>query len=95
MHQLWAIMLRNSSDTFISQSTTRKFLDTLEDLLSSSKTSPVVRERLLEVVAAAAFASGKSESSFSLVRCVDADGADIQTQIRATSATGSRACGNG
>ncbi|KAJ7312516.1 hypothetical protein DFH08DRAFT_973585 [Mycena albidolilacea] len=27
-------MLRNSSDTFISQSTSRKFLDTLEDLLA-------------------------------------------------------------
>ncbi|KAF5314297.1 hypothetical protein D9619_011864 [Psilocybe cf. subviscida] len=56
--RLWAIMLRNSSDTFISQSTSRKFLDTLEDLLQSSRTSPVVRERLLEVVAAAAYASG-------------------------------------
>ena len=54
-------MLRNSSDMFISQSTSRKFLDTLEDLLSSSRTSPVVRERLLEVVAAAAYASGSSE----------------------------------
>lgn len=56
-------MLRNSSDTFISQSTSRKFLDTLEDLLQSSRTSPVVRERLLEVVAAAAYASGASKSS--------------------------------
>ncbi|KAF8175150.1 hypothetical protein BJ912DRAFT_37738 [Pholiota molesta] len=59
--RLWAIMLRNSTETFISQSTSRKFLDTLEDLLSSSKTSPVVRERLLEVVAAAAYASGKNQ----------------------------------
>jgi len=55
-------MLRNSSDMFISQSTSRKFLDTLEDLLSSSRTSPVVRERLLEIVAAAAYASGNSKS---------------------------------
>lgn len=60
--QLWAIMLRNCSDIFIVQSRQRKFLDTLEELLSSPKTSPVVRERLLEVVAAAAFASGTSES---------------------------------
>ncbi|KAF8961590.1 hypothetical protein BDZ97DRAFT_1190000 [Flammula alnicola] len=59
--RLWAIMLRNSSDTFISQSTSRKFLDTLEDLLNSSRTSPVVRERLLEVVAAAAYASGSKK----------------------------------
>lgn len=58
--KLWAIMLRNSSDTFISQSTSRKFLDTLEDLLNSSKTSPVVRERVLDVIAAAAYASGSS-----------------------------------
>lgn len=58
--QLWAIMLRNSSELFISQSTTRKFLDTLEDLLTTPKTSPVVRERLLNVVAAAAYASGNS-----------------------------------
>lgn len=54
-------MLRNSSEIFISQSTSRKFLDVIEDLLSSSRTSPVVRERLLEVVAAAAYASGSSE----------------------------------
>ncbi|KDR74102.1 hypothetical protein GALMADRAFT_250888 [Galerina marginata CBS 339.88] len=60
--RLWAIMLRNSSDIFISQSTSRKFLDTLEDLLSSSRTSPVVRERLLEVVAAAAYASGNKKA---------------------------------
>ncbi|KAF9556442.1 hypothetical protein CPC08DRAFT_820448 [Agrocybe pediades] len=59
--RLWAIMLRNSSDMFISQSTSRKFLDTIEDLLSSSRTSPVVRERLLEIVAAAAYASGNKK----------------------------------
>ncbi|KJA13530.1 hypothetical protein HYPSUDRAFT_122179, partial [Hypholoma sublateritium FD-334 SS-4] len=59
--RLWAIMLRNCSDTFISQSRQRKFLDTLEELLNSPKTSPVVRERLLEVVAAASFASGTNQ----------------------------------
>ena len=52
-------MLRNSTDVFIRQSMSRKFLEVLEDLLSSSRTSPVVRERLLEVVAAAAYASSK------------------------------------
>ncbi|KAJ7664207.1 hypothetical protein B0H17DRAFT_1184774 [Mycena rosella] len=51
--RIWALMLRNS-DTFISQSTSRKFLDTLEDLLISLRTSPVVRERVMDVVAAAA-----------------------------------------
>lgn len=58
--QLWAVMLRNSSELFISQSTARKFLDTLEDLLTSPRTSPVVRERVLYVIAAAAYASGSS-----------------------------------
>lgn len=55
-------MLRNSSDSFISQCTSRKFLDNLEDLLTSSRTPPVVRERLMSVVAAAAYASGRSGS---------------------------------
>ncbi|KAK0200973.1 hypothetical protein DFS33DRAFT_1092493 [Desarmillaria ectypa] len=56
--RLWAIMLRNSTDTFISQSTSKKFLDTLEDVITSPRTSPVVRERVMDVVAAAAYASG-------------------------------------
>ncbi|KAJ7468571.1 Adenylosuccinate synthetase-domain-containing protein [Mycena latifolia] len=59
---LWAIMLRNSSDIFISQSTSRKFLDTPEDLLTSSRTSPVVRERVMDVLAAAAYTSGTNAS---------------------------------
>ncbi|KAJ7233307.1 hypothetical protein C8J57DRAFT_1577728 [Mycena rebaudengoi] len=61
--RLWAIMLRNSSDTFISQSTSRKFLDTLEDLLTSARTSPVVRERVMDVVAAAAYATGSKKDA--------------------------------
>ncbi|KAI0632879.1 hypothetical protein C8Q77DRAFT_1058522 [Trametes polyzona] len=55
--RLWAIMLRNCTSRFVHHCTSRKFLDTLEDVLSSSRTSPVVRERLLEVLAAAAYAS--------------------------------------
>ncbi|CAK5271033.1 unnamed protein product [Mycena citricolor] len=63
--RLWALMLRNSTDTFISQSTSRKFLDTLEDLLTSSRTAPVVKERLMDVLGAAAFASGgKKDTGF-------------------------------
>lgn len=61
--RLWAIMLRNSSDLFISQSTARKFFDTLEDLINSPRTSPVVRERVLHVIAAAAYASGSKKDS--------------------------------
>ncbi|KAJ7888132.1 hypothetical protein B0H14DRAFT_3856133 [Mycena olivaceomarginata] len=60
--RLWAIMLRNSSDTFISQSTSRKFLDTLEDLLTS-RTSPVGRERVMDVLAAAAYAHGSKKDA--------------------------------
>ncbi|KAF7373431.1 hypothetical protein MSAN_00552700 [Mycena sanguinolenta] len=59
--RLWAIMLRNSTETFISQCTTRKFLDTVEDLLASKYTSPVVRERVMDVLAAAAYASGPNK----------------------------------
>ncbi|KAJ7715148.1 hypothetical protein B0H16DRAFT_1340175, partial [Mycena metata] len=55
--RLWAIMLRNSTDTFINQSTAKKFLDTLEDLLTSPNTIPVVRERVMDVLAAAAYAN--------------------------------------
>ncbi|KAG6908708.1 hypothetical protein DXG01_003641 [Tephrocybe rancida] len=59
--RLWAILLRNAkNEVFIYQSTSRKFTETLEDLLSSARTSPVVRERVLDVIAAAAYASGKT-----------------------------------
>ncbi|KAG6826545.1 hypothetical protein H0H92_015413 [Tricholoma furcatifolium] len=61
--RLWAILLRNvKTDYFVHQCTTRKFTDTLEDLLTSSRTSPVVRERVLDVISAAAFASGRTSS---------------------------------
>ncbi|CAL1694920.1 unnamed protein product [Somion occarium] len=56
--RLWAILLRNASGTFINQCASRKFLDTLEEVIQSPHTSPVVRERLLQVLAAAAYASG-------------------------------------
>ncbi|KAK1227557.1 hypothetical protein PQX77_009467 [Marasmius sp. AFHP31] len=55
--RLWAILLRNSTDTFINQSTSPRFLETLEELLSSSRTNPVVKKRVLGVLAAAAYAS--------------------------------------
>ncbi|KZV90197.1 hypothetical protein EXIGLDRAFT_720596, partial [Exidia glandulosa HHB12029] len=58
--RLWAIMLRYSSDIFIAQTTTKKFLDVVEDVCTSSKTTPVVRERLLEVLAGAAYAHPSS-----------------------------------
>jgi len=48
-------MLRNCTSTFITAASGRKFLDALEDVLASSSTSPVVKERLLDVLAAAAY----------------------------------------
>ncbi|KAI9571856.1 hypothetical protein HD554DRAFT_2213278 [Boletus coccyginus] len=61
--RLWAIMLRNASDVFMQQISQRKFIEALEDVLTSPRTSPVVRERLMEVLAAAAYiASSRSQS---------------------------------
>lgn len=48
------------------QMVSRKFLDTLEDVLTSSRTSPVVRERLMDVLAAVAYASQNSTHRVSL-----------------------------
>ncbi|KAI6030297.1 hypothetical protein EDC04DRAFT_87826 [Pisolithus marmoratus] len=61
--RLWAIMLRNASDIFLAQISQRKFIETLEDVLTSSRTSPVVRERLMEVLAAAAYISSRPQSA--------------------------------
>lgn len=54
-------MLRNSSAVFIHRSTSRKFLETIQDVLSKPQTDPVLRERLLTVLAAAAHMSVSSE----------------------------------
>ncbi|KAF9784714.1 hypothetical protein BJ322DRAFT_1007361 [Thelephora terrestris] len=62
--RLWAIMLRNSSQVFIQQSSSRKFLEIVEDVLENPQTVPVVRERLLTVVAAAAHPSVSSRPIF-------------------------------
>ncbi|KAJ8083243.1 hypothetical protein PM082_009115 [Marasmius tenuissimus] len=63
--QLWETMLLNSSNTFIGQSTSRKFLETLEELLLNSRTNPGVKKRVLEVLAAAAYANeGKKDNGF-------------------------------
>lgn len=54
-------MIRNCNDGFLVQCASRKFLDTLEDVLQSQKTTPVVRERLLEVLAGAAYSTPHGE----------------------------------
>ncbi|RPD60760.1 hypothetical protein L227DRAFT_501092 [Lentinus tigrinus ALCF2SS1-6] len=61
--RLWAIMLRNCSLAFVKQCASRKFLDSLEDVLKAKTTPPVVRERLIAVLAAASYASD-SDSGF-------------------------------
>ncbi|KAJ6589745.1 hypothetical protein B0H19DRAFT_241628 [Mycena capillaripes] len=48
--RLWAILLRNSSAAFIVQSTAVDFLETIEAVVVSHTTSPVVRNRLLHVL---------------------------------------------
>ena len=69
--RLWAIMLRNCSLSFVKQCTSRKFLDTLEEVLKSKSTTPVVRERLVAVLAAASYASDSgAPTSIFLLSCV-------------------------
>lgn len=50
-------MSRNCSEVFVAETASRKFIITLEELITSSGTSPVVRERLVDVVGAAAYNS--------------------------------------
>ena len=59
---LWAIMLRNSTAVFISWSTGRKFLETLQAVLLNPDTDPAVKSRLMDVVQAAAYASRGSSA---------------------------------
>ncbi|KAF7326934.1 hypothetical protein MVEN_02587300 [Mycena venus] len=61
--RLWAMMLHNSSEIFIMHSTSRRFLSTVEDLLTFPHTSPVVRDRVMDVLAAAAYASGSRRNA--------------------------------
>ncbi|KAH6911942.1 hypothetical protein BKA70DRAFT_1266028 [Coprinopsis sp. MPI-PUGE-AT-0042] len=57
--KLWAMMLRGSADIFVSECSQPKVLHTLEDFIKSGQSTPVVRvrDRLLEIIAAAAYAS--------------------------------------
>ncbi|KAH7100458.1 hypothetical protein BKA62DRAFT_830917 [Auriculariales sp. MPI-PUGE-AT-0066] len=58
--RLWAIMLRYGSEVFAAQTCTKTFLETVEEVCTSNRTTPVVRDRLLEVVAGAAYAHPSS-----------------------------------
>jgi VHS domain len=59
--RLWAIMLQNCSEEFIEQSASRKNLDAVEDVITSNRTNPVVRERLLEVLGSAVYHHTKND----------------------------------
>ncbi len=60
-------MLRNCSLAFVKHCASRKFLDSLEEVLKSRSTPPVVRERLTAVLAAASFASDPGMSQHEIV----------------------------
>lgn len=51
--RLWAFMLRNTSDIFLRETSGRKFMDAVEEVVTNPKTEPVVRERLLDVLGSA------------------------------------------
>ncbi|KAF8593517.1 kinase-like protein [Ceratobasidium sp. AG-I] len=53
--KLWAIMMRKCSADFIAQTATRKFLGKIEEVVFSLTTSPVVRDRLVEVIGESVF----------------------------------------
>ncbi|KAJ7495403.1 hypothetical protein FB451DRAFT_366011 [Mycena latifolia] len=60
--RLWAILLRNSSAAFISQSTAADFLEAIEALLASPRTSLVVRHRVLRVLGDAVYSNPQSDA---------------------------------
>ncbi|KAH8826545.1 hypothetical protein DL96DRAFT_1556981 [Flagelloscypha sp. PMI_526] len=55
--RLFALFLRNSSPYVVTQLALPKFLDTIKDIFISSRTSQAVRERLVTIIGAAAYAS--------------------------------------
>ncbi|KAF8332120.1 uncharacterized protein EI90DRAFT_3289308 [Cantharellus anzutake] len=59
--RLWAIMLRNAKPVFVEASASKKNMDAVEDVITSSKTAPVVKERLLEVLGYAAYDHGRGD----------------------------------
>lgn len=53
--RLWAIMLRNSKPVLIEATASKKNMDAIEEVITSQRTTPVVKERLLEVLGYAAY----------------------------------------
>ncbi|KAG8715352.1 hypothetical protein FRC11_004522 [Ceratobasidium sp. 423] len=48
--RLWAILMRNCAQYFVAHTTSRKFLGKIEEVALNPTTSPVVRDRLVEVI---------------------------------------------
>jgi hypothetical protein len=56
--QLWAIMLNKCNENFAVQCGARKFLDVIEEVITSNqRQTPLVRDRLLGALAGATYAS--------------------------------------
>ncbi|KAJ6587627.1 hypothetical protein DFH09DRAFT_976946 [Mycena vulgaris] len=60
--RLWAILLRNSSAAFITQSTAVDFLESVEAIITSKRTSHVLRQRVLRVLGDAVFSNPTHEA---------------------------------
>jgi hypothetical protein len=61
--QLWAVMFRNSSRTLFEQIMSQRFLETLEDALTSPRTEMFVKERHMDVLGAIVYACANGEVS--------------------------------
>lgn len=57
-------MLRNTKHPFIQQTSSRKFIEAVEDAYNEPETSPVVRDRLLTVIAGASYQFGDKYPGF-------------------------------
>ncbi|KAL0057158.1 Transmembrane osmosensor, partial [Marasmius tenuissimus] len=61
--KLWACLTHHPSKYFVSEMSSRNFLDAVEDVLVQRSTNPVVRESILEVVASVAHGSGSGNDT--------------------------------
>ncbi|KAL0062709.1 hypothetical protein AAF712_010404 [Marasmius tenuissimus] len=62
--KLWAIMLRDAGEFFMTESTSRRFLDVVRNLLENKSTNPVVFVRILDVLGYAAHISSGDNAPY-------------------------------
>ncbi|CAE6339618.1 unnamed protein product [Rhizoctonia solani] len=60
--RLWAILMRNCGQYFVGHTTSRKFLGKIEEIALSPATSPVVRDRLVEVIGTSVYLLRESKN---------------------------------